>query len=115
VKLLIEKGVDLNARANSGGTALSFLCKRYPHEEELLKAVRLFMDEGFDMTAKYRAPNRSFFKNTPLDCLNDNYKIENKDRIAKLLLGNSSASHRRMNEAANIFHLDLLSPKFQAL
>jgi len=89
VELLIEKGVDLNARTASGGTALGYLCENYPHEEELFKTVQLFKDKGFDMNGK-KIPKWFNSETSILDCLKENSKIESKDRIAKLLLGNIS-------------------------
>jgi len=87
VELLVEKGVDLNARTTTGDTALGFLCENYPYEGELFKTAQLFMDKGFDMNAK-KVPKWINSETSILDCLNKNPNIENKEKIAELLLEN---------------------------
>ena len=85
MELLIEKGVDLNAKTITGETALGLLCEKYPHEEELFKTVQLLMGKGFDMNGE-KVPQWINNETSILDCLNKNPNIENKERIAELLL-----------------------------
>jgi len=53
VQLLLQEGVDVNAKTQEGYNALHILCGKYDHQEDLLlDLVSLLKESGIDLKAK---------------------------------------------------------------
>ena len=56
VRLLLDKGADVNAKTYNGWTALMSVCSRFcfdtSQEKEKIEKVRLLLDRGADVNAK---------------------------------------------------------------
>lgn len=51
IRLLIERGVDVNYRDDNGWNALLFLCQSWYADESLIDLIRLLVDRGIDLKA----------------------------------------------------------------
>lgn len=80
VRLLIDKGVDVNSKGGSQMTALHWLCSNYQHNN-LCAIVKLFIEKGADVTVVNKDGE------TALHRLCDSYTHGNLCDIIALLLG----------------------------
>jgi len=77
VKILIEKGADVNAKNNEFWTPLHNLIHNYDHES-LIEIVLLLIENGADIDAR---TSKGYL---PIDFLK-NYPGENRSEIERLL------------------------------
>jgi hypothetical protein len=77
IRLLIEKGIDVNCENRDGDNALHFLCANYKNEN-LIDIIRLLIEKGIDVNYK------------DIVVLRQNYRKENCSQIVDLLKQHTS-------------------------
>ncbi|KAK4011276.1 hypothetical protein OUZ56_020390 [Daphnia magna] len=75
IQLLILEGIDVNAKDNDGSNALHYLCRKNSNSN-LIDAIRLFIQLGIPVVSDGHDAR---------SILRRNYRINNKDKILKLL------------------------------
>ncbi len=97
-KLLIENGVDVNAKDYSAFrlNAFHYLCHYYPHDN-LIKVVQLFINNGLHLAGKVGLSEGW----TSLLLLCRCYKKDNLDEIAKLLKYNCIDVTAKLSDGRN--------------
>ena len=83
IRLLIENGVDVNAKDDDGDTALHKLCDNYQNEN-LIEIIVLLIQNKVDVNAKSEK-YREHGGYTARKIISKRYNKENKDEILALL------------------------------